>query len=154
MTSERKQEYTRRISQANRTEIVVITFEIALDYIQDARAAKDEASFTASVKKAKRCVEQLRDALDMNYAIISVPLSSLYNYVTLQMDRAVIKLDASQLDDCEMVLGNIHKAFKEVAKQDNSDPVMVNSEVVYRGFTYGKNGANDSVSNFRRGVIA
>ncbi len=154
MTDERKQEYTRRIAQANRTEVVVITYEIALDYLADARAAADNDSFDESVRKAKKCVEQLRDALDMNYANISVPLANLYNYVTLQMDKAVMKEDQNYLDDCEMVLKSMHETFQEVAKQDTSDPMMANSEMVYSGLTYGKNGANENLSGVNRGMMA
>ncbi len=154
MTDERKQEYTRRIAQANRTEVVVITYEIALDYLKDARAAGNNDDFNESVRKAKKCVEQLRDALDMNYANISVPLANLYNYVTLQMDKAVMKEDQSFLDDCEMVLNSMHETFQEVAKQDDSDPMMANSEVVYSGLTYGKEGANESFSGMNRGMMA
>jgi len=39
MTPELKQEYTRRISSANRTGIIVITYEIALGYLSDSREA-------------------------------------------------------------------------------------------------------------------
>ena len=36
MTDEMKQDFTRRITAANRTEMVVITYEIALEYLKEA----------------------------------------------------------------------------------------------------------------------
>ena len=39
MTKEMKQNYTLRISQANKSELVVIVYEMLLTYIEDAKAA-------------------------------------------------------------------------------------------------------------------
>ena len=38
MTKEMKQNYTLRISQANKSELVVIVYEMLLTYIEDAKA--------------------------------------------------------------------------------------------------------------------
>ncbi|MCR5526722.1 MAG: flagellar protein FliS [Lachnospiraceae bacterium] len=146
MTPEKKQDYTRRISQANKTEISVITYEIALDYLADARGAKTNEEFEDGIKHSKRCVEQLRDALNMDYAEISLPLARLYNYVTLEFDKAVMKRDSSKLEECEMILTNLHDSFVEVAKQDESGAVMKNTEQVFSGLTYGPAGANEIVN--------
>ncbi|SFL35490.1 flagellar protein FliS [Lachnospiraceae bacterium KH1T2] len=155
MTPEKKQDYTRRITQANKTEISVITYEIALDYLNEAKEAASEEEFESSIKHSKRCVEQLRDALNMDYAEISLPLARLYNYVTLEFDKAVMKRDRSNLGECEMILNNLHDSFVEVAKQDVSDPVMKNTEQVFSGLTYGPEGANDMIDQEKsRGFMA
>ena len=39
MTQERKQEFTRRITQANKTQMITILYEMVLDYIEEARDA-------------------------------------------------------------------------------------------------------------------
>mgnify|MGYP002856502849 CR=1 FL=1 len=145
MTAERKQEYTRRISQANKSEVVVIIYEVAMDYFDEAIAAENREDFTDSVNKAKKCVEQLRDALDMNYPAISLPLSRLYNFVTLECDKATMKDDRTNIPACRKVMEGLHSSFVEVAKQDTSGPMMENAEEVYSGLTYGKTGENASV---------
>ena len=43
MTKEMKQNYTLRISQANKSELVVIVYEMLLTYIEDAKAAHAKA---------------------------------------------------------------------------------------------------------------
>ena len=145
MTAEKKQEYTRRISQANKTQVVVIIYEVAMDYFDEAIAAENAEDFAEAVKKAKKCVEQLRDALDMNYPAIALPLSRLYNFVTLECDKAVMKDDRTNIPACRKVMEGLHGSFEEVAKQDTSGPMMSNAEEVYAGLTYGRNGENANV---------
>ena len=41
MTTEKKQMFTRRITQANKTQLTVIVYEMLLAYLEDARAAHD-----------------------------------------------------------------------------------------------------------------
>ena len=42
MTQEQKQKYTRKITQANKTQLITILYEMVLDYLQDARAAYEQ----------------------------------------------------------------------------------------------------------------
>ncbi|MCR4746045.1 MAG: flagellar protein FliS [Lachnospiraceae bacterium] len=151
MTEEKKQDYTLRISQANKTEVVVIIYEVAMDYFDEAMAAETNEDFAESVKKAKKCVEQLRDALDMNYPAISLPLSRLYNFVTLECDKAVMKNDNTNIPACRKVMEGLHGSFSEVAKQDTSGPMMQNAEEVYAGMTYSPTGVNAGVVGAARG---
>ncbi len=145
MTDERKQEYARKISQANKSQVVVIIYEVAMEYFDEAIAAETSEGFCEAVKKAKKCVEQLRDALDMNYPAISLPLSRLYNFVTLECDKATMKDDRTNIPACRKVMEGLHDSFVEVAKQDTSGPMMSNAEEVYAGLTYGRDGANSTV---------
>ena len=51
MTKEQKQEFTRRISQANKSGMIVILYDIFLAYIQDALDERDNQSvYHASIK--------------------------------------------------------------------------------------------------------
>ena len=59
MTREQKQDYTLRITQANRSEIIVIVYDIALSYIDAAIQAFDDGNmedFGANSRYAGRCV--------------------------------------------------------------------------------------------------
>ena len=66
MTRELKQQYTLRISQANKTQMVVILYEMLLIYIEEARMAhgqEDRAGFKEGIRKARGCVKELMESL-------------------------------------------------------------------------------------------
>ena len=72
MTKEQIQEYTNRIANANASKIIVIVYEIADAYLSDALSALeagDKEEFAADLRKASKCVNDLTEALDMNYDI-------------------------------------------------------------------------------------
>ena len=153
MTDEMKKEFTLKITQANRTRIVVLTYELALQYIDDARNAYDRDSFQRGVMHAKSCIEQLRNVLDYSQEI-ALYLYRIYNYITLLLDKALIRQNACTLDEVENLLTKLHDAFDEIAAKDESAPEMTNIETVYSGLTYGKSGVQDNVSSAARGFRA
>ena len=56
MTKELKQEYTLKITQANKTQLVVILYEMLLTYLEDAVSAhekNDRAGFRDGIRKAR-----------------------------------------------------------------------------------------------------
>ena len=139
MTDEKKQDFTRRITQANRTAMVALTYEMTMEYLSDARNAETEEDFAVSVKKAKRCVEQLRDVLNYDYDL-SWRLMQIYNFITLEFDRAVYRRNAAEFEESEAILAKMRAAFDEASREDNSPPLMRNAESVTVGMTYGRNG--------------
>lgn len=153
MTEELKKEYTRKITQANRSQITVLTYEMALDYINDAENAVSDTDFDMAVKRSKKCIEHLLLALDYKYGI-SVTLMRIYNYVLHLFMKALSHRDPSELSEAKKILEKLHSSFEEVAKSDTSAPLMKNTEEVYTGLTYGKNGVNSSVSDYNRGFRA
>ena len=82
MDSEKRKAYTTRISQANRSELVVIIYELLLDSLADARQAFGKEDFdTADVelKRAQGLVCELRGSLNFEYPV-SYRLVALYRY--------------------------------------------------------------------------
>lgn len=150
MTEELKKEYTRKITHANRSQITVLTFEMALDYIADAENAANIEEFDIAVKRSKKCVEQLLLSLDYKYGL-SFTLMRIYNYVLQLYMKALSKRDSSILAEVNKILKGLHDSFEEVSKSDTSAPLMSNAEDVYTGLTYGKSGVNTSVSDYNRG---
>jgi flagellar protein FliS len=55
------------------------------------------------------------------------------------------------LESCERVVRGLMSSFQEVAKQDDSGPVMENTQQVYAGLTYGKGSLNEVALNTDRG---
>ena len=150
MTEELKKEYTRKITHANRTQITVLTFEMALDYIADAENAGTPEDFDAAVKRSRKCIEQLLLALDYKYGL-SYTLMRIYNYVLHLYLKALSQRNTSEFGEIKKILTGLHDSFEEVSRSDNSAPLMSNAEDVYSGLTYGKNGVNTSVSDYNRG---
>ena len=80
MTPEKKQDFTRRITQANRTELVVILYEILLVYIEDAMQAfeqNEKEVFVQNLNMVRECIKEMRVSLDFAYDI-SKNLFALY----------------------------------------------------------------------------
>lgn len=139
MTREQIKEFSLRISQCSRTELVVITDEIIIAYIQEAEKSfenGDREDFLFQLKKARQFVDELCSALDMRLEL-SFQLMRLYSYVRDCLVKAGIKNTKENLPDAIKVMQELKKAFTEVAKTDHSGKVIENSQKVYAGLTYG-----------------
>ena len=102
MTKELKQQYTLKITQANKTQLVVILYEMFLIYVEEARQAhemEDRKGFREGIRKSRGCLKKL------------------------------------------------HEAYQKISEQDTSQPVMVNTQTVYAGLTYGKNTLTENLSD-------
>lgn len=139
MTDEKLKEFSLRISQCSKTEMVVITDEIVIEYLKGACQAweeKDREEFLFQLKKAGQFVDQLCSALDMRYEI-SYQLIRLYTYMKRCMIQAGSRNTTEQLPAVIEILEKLRDAFAEVAQNDHSGSVVNSSRKVYAGLTYG-----------------
>ena len=100
MTSEEKRQFTARISQANKSELVVILFEMfdyCIEQAEDGFKTEDLQKADSYLKSAKGCVSELRGSLDMGYEI-SHNLYSIYTYVNRQLTASIIKRKPVNID--------------------------------------------------------
>lgn len=149
MTKEQIQEYTLRITRANRSRLIVIVYELALSYLDTAIKAFDEGdheTFKSNASYANKCVGDLLEALDFNYEP-SYPLMRIYVYVSKLIALAPIKRDKEGLLVAKRLLTKLKKSFDDIAAQDNSEPLMSNTQEVYAGLTYGKGSLNESIDS-------
>lgn len=149
MEKEKLQDFTLRVTQSNRSELVVIIYEIIQTYLEEGKAAFEAGNipkYRESLKKARQFVCELMEALDFQYEI-SYQLASLYIYANKMLIRADMKKDPALLEGVEIVINGLHKSFLEIAGQDKSAPVMGNTQQVYEGFTYGKDSMNAVFQN-------
>lgn len=140
MTKESKQEYTLRISNANRSELVVIVYEMLLDYIEESidHLEKQEYDpFHESIRKAVNCIRELSDSINYE-ADTAGNLLSLNVYCIKELSAADIHRDKDRIDAVLKIMRKLYEASKEATKTDASSPVMNNSQSVYAGLTYGK----------------
>ncbi|MCR5107133.1 MAG: flagellar protein FliS [Lachnospiraceae bacterium] len=148
MTKELIQEYTLKITQANRSRIIVIVYDMTEQYIKDALEAFDHGdllTFRDNCRYAGKCVGDLLEALDFDYEL-AFPLMRLYVYISKEISMSSIKNDTEGLLVARGLLLSLRDSFEEMAKQDKSEPVMGNTESVYAGLTYGKNSLNESIN--------
>ncbi|MCR5420872.1 MAG: flagellar protein FliS [Lachnospiraceae bacterium] len=147
MDKEQIQEYTLRITRANKSELVVVVYDLAIYYLEAALKAydsKDYELFSANARYANKCVGDLLGALDYDYEL-SFSLMRIYAFVSKQISLAPIKKDRELLDSSRRMLEKLRKSFEEVAKADDTAPLMSNTQEVYAGFTYGKGSLNENI---------
>lgn len=140
MKNEQVKDFTRRITQCNRGGLVVVVYDIFFAYIKDAEeafAGHQSEQFKEAVHKAESCIDELIRALNFKYAV-SKELYSLYVFAKESLAKTLVKNELDDLNNAKMVMENLHDAFREVAKQDSSQPLMRNTQQVYAGITYGK----------------
>ncbi|MDD3368609.1 MAG: flagellar protein FliS [Lachnospiraceae bacterium] len=149
MTSERKQEFTLRITQANPTELTVILYEIAVLYTKEAMEKDpiaEKAEYRDAIRKTRNCVQELFSTLNFEYEI-SGKLLSLYMYVNRELIRADIRKKREPLENVITILQKLHDAYESISDQDQTAPIMENTQAVYAGLTYGRTTLNENLSN-------
>ena len=159
MDRELAQDFTRRVTQASRTELVVITYEIILEDFRSAKTAfekKDRELYEKELKHALRILNELIGALDFSIPI-SHDLLSLYSFVNKKIIRAQFHKEPQALDAAASVIETLRRAFKEISLLDHSGPVMQNTQQLYAGLTYGKGTLNEAYidpNEVNRGFLA
>ena len=138
--------YSYRISQATRSELVVIVYDIIRDYLKDAVSTSDNAVFKEKLHMAMRGIDQLITGLDMQYEL-SGNLYVLYNYMKRTLIGAQVSYDKNVVNSIYDMLGQLRQSFYEVSRQDNSAPLMKNTEKAYSGLTYSKYGAGNETAS-------
>ena len=129
----KKKEYTARIAQANRSELVVIIYELFLVAMEDAEESFAKGELSEGVRYVKRAegfLQELMGSLDRRY-------------VYEQLIFSVIRQKLVNGETVKEVMGKLKEAFIQVAKEDKSSPVMENTQQIYAGLTYGKGSLNE-----------
>lgn len=147
MTDEKKKEFTLRITQANRSGLLIILYEMTESYIDDAIAALkdgDDTSFKESICSVRGCVNELMNTLDYRYSP-SMQLLELYVYISRNLITADIHKDDRMLSEIKGIIVKLHDAYSEAAKEDSSSPLVDHAQQVYAGLTYGKKDLNENV---------
>lgn len=140
MKKEQLQEFTARVTQANRSQLVVTIYDIILTSMKEGRSAYEageEGEGRHDLERAQALVMELVKALDFQYDIAN-ELLPLYLFVNRQILHALARSRMELLDGVDKVVENLRDAFDEVSKTDTSGPVMVNTQKVYAGLTYGR----------------
>ena len=149
MTKELKQEYTLRITQANKTQLITILYEMVLIYLEEAKEAldkEDKAAFKAAIRKIRGCMNELTESLHLEYELAQ-NLLQLYLFINKELVQASIHYEKENLKHVETIIKQLRDAYKQIESQDTSGPVMGNTQTVYAGLTYGRNTLTENITD-------
>lgn len=147
MTDEKKQEYTLRITQANRSQLLVILYEMTESYADDtidALRSDDDASYKEGIRRIRGCINELMNTLDYRYSP-STQLLELYVYISRELISADLHKDSAKIEEIKGIIGKLKDAFAKASESDESAPLVDHAQQVYAGLTYGKHSLNESV---------
>lgn len=163
MTNEKKQQFTLRISQANSTELIVILYEMTLEYLADCEtilnqysAAKElkqltlqrdaERELKTAVYNARGCLNELIQSLHLEYHP-APQLLRLYYFCIRSLANAEVRKNLDAIQDIRKVIEPLKEAYEIVAKENTAGAVMDNSQAIYVGLTYGKNTLTENLAD-------
>ena len=156
MENSLKQEFTRRLSQCNKGELIILTYDILFAYIDEANKAyekKDYETYKAAIKKAQVSIDTLNNSLDHQYEL-SKNLNKLYVYTKVELAKAISQNRLDGLRNAEKILKSLYSSFCETMKTDSSGPLMRNTQKVYAGMTYGRSELNENfIEDSHRGFF-
>ena len=141
MEKEKKRDYQLRISQANKAELIVILYEIALDYLDeavDSHKNRDINGYKDNLKKLRDCIEEMVNNLHFEKKK-KKKLKEIYLYMKKVIREDIISGNTDNLDSVRKTLQSLHDSYEQVKGTDKSSPVMANTQAVLTGMTYSKN---------------
>lgn len=158
MTDERKKQYTLRITQANKTQMITILYEMVIDYIRDAEDAMSlgqSDKVDISISHAQCCIDELIRSVNLRLEL-GRNLHSIYIFSKKELMIAGISRSINRLWRVEQNFKTLCSAYREIEKSDTSRSTMDNTQRVYAGLTYGKNSLNEDVTalSMNRGYMA
>jgi flagellin-specific chaperone FliS len=151
-----------RISQASPAGLVVINFELILDFLAEAAEnAHEKEVFRAAIGKAKDGLEQLIQSLDFGVPV-SHDFYEIYSYSYKLLSDVQFSVDIeAACGACKEVSEHMEvllAGWRDAAEKSDSSPVEseVETPKVYTGLTYGRDGnANEYIDeNKDRGYMA
>lgn len=151
MTDELKRSFQLRITQANRTQLTVILYEMLLAYADDVEnVLKSEPfvsdDFKRSLNNVAGCIRELKASLNLDIEL-SGTLLSIYEYIRGELEKCELKRNAEYLDNIRKTIVPLKNAFETISSRDESGSLMENTQQVVAGYTYGPSSVNETVTD-------
>ena len=149
MTKEQINSYTRRISEANETQMITILYEMTLDYLADAKKAlfaKDYDRYDVELTRAQNCITELIRSLNMNYEIAHT-FMQLYIFAKRHLITAAIRRESDYINDIISIFEKMRNCYKELEKLNEAASVIEGAQHVFAGLTYGPGHLNETVAD-------
>lgn len=151
-------DFTRRVSQCNKGELIVIMYDIFFAYTGDVRVAyeaEDWDAYKEGLRKGQRALDELISALDFKYDLAQ-NLYSIYVFCKDSLAKCMYKRKIADMEEAERLMRRLYDGFVHAAKEDTSEPLMKNTQQVYAGYTYGRDDLIETCqdSDISRGFLA
>ena len=149
MKKEKKQEFTLRITRANKSQMIVILYDMVLVYLEDSLEAfekKDYKEYRWNIERAEDCLDELLNSLHMKYEIAGI-LRGLYFFYKRELTTAAIQERQEKILPVMQMIRELKESYEQIASQDTSAPIMQNTQEIYAGLTYGKDSLNVNLSD-------
>ena len=149
MKKEKKQEFTLRITRANKTQLVVILYDMVLVYLEDSLEAfenEDYKEYKWNIERAKDCIDELLNSLHMEYEIAGI-LRGLYFFYKRELTTAAVQNKKELVLPVMQMIQELKESYEQISSQDTSAPIMENAQTVYAGLTYGRTSLNVDLSD-------
>ncbi|MBQ5485380.1 MAG: flagellar protein FliS, partial [Lachnospiraceae bacterium] len=133
MQQEVKQIFTRRIVESNRSELIVVLFDIFDCYVEEAQKAYEKGAGSVDVLDSLRhaclVLEHLKDDLDFRSdRKLCEGLFSIYDYCQRQIARSLYQNNTDGVTQARKLMSELRTSFVEVAKEDRSEPLLDNRD--------------------------
>ncbi|MBP9996896.1 MAG: flagellar protein FliS [Lachnospiraceae bacterium] len=146
MTREKKQEYTLRIANANKTELIILLYEICITYLDDALYNENDIKErNLALSHVRDCLDEMIQNLDYRYEPAKA-LKQLYTYMKIVVRQAIIENDITNLSIIRDKLDKLRASYEQIKDVDSSGPVMIHTQSVLTGMTYSKNKILDELT--------
>ena len=149
MTAEQKKEFTRKITQANSAQLIVILYDIALVYVNDAISFMekgDMANAKIQADFAKKSIEEMIHNLHFEYELATV-LHQIYLSMKKSLRDGILDNNKELLTAVQNNLQKLRDAYDSIVTADESAPVMSHTLGVVAGLTYGRNSLNENLTD-------
>ena len=132
MTLEKKQEFTLKITQANKTQLITILYEMVIDYLDetiDEFAVGQREDAEKSVMHAQQCIDELIHSLNMEYDLARRTYQ-IYRFVERELIMADIRRDPAGLGEAEKIMKSLRDAYASATEEDSAEPIMKNTDTM------------------------
>ena len=149
MRKEKKQEFTLRITKANKTQMIVILYDMVLEYLKDSLECleKEELKeFKWNIERAKDCIDELLNSLNFDYELAGI-LRGLYYFYKRELSGAAVYYDKEKVLPVMEMIQELKESYEKISIEDTSAPIMENTQTIYAGLTYGKDSLNVNLSD-------
>ncbi len=135
------EDYVARIANATPLQLVVITYELVIKYIDDATEnIENTKMFEFNLDKSRAFLDDLKNSLDMSYEV-SANLLSLYNYISQQISYYRFNKKEDHAVEAKKILNDLLEGWKTIeSEESDKTPLMENAQQLYAGLTYDKSG--------------
>lgn len=140
MTDKQIEEFERRIATGGKEELLIVTFDIMSEYIEEAESdfqKKNIEEFLENTKKARNCLGNLISGLNMDYNL-SHELLRLYLFINKSLIQSEIRKEPLNYQCINTIINKIRNSFAIVAANEKRAAGYNNDGEIYAGLTYSK----------------